>query len=554
MNKSALSTVATQVAVAAAYFGIASLSLILAFPGTNISPVWPPSGVAMAAALLLGWRIWPGILAGAFAANLAAFVAQHRVGLPSATAASLVIAMGNTAEAVIGARLLSRRFDATKLLDRVDNVFHFIFVTLIACAVSGAIGATVHSLLAITAWSSFPSAFATWWLGDAAGALFVAPPILMCAVKRRLHWSRANRIEVPAIITALVFYFLFVFVRWHSEPLFHSDEYLLMPLLLWVAFRLGRRATTVTVFIVCAVSIALTVHGVGPYSGHSISVSLLSLQLFVGLVALTFMLLMASLTERLNALTDLHVLTGMLESLVEERTHELTLANEDKNQFLGMAAHDLRSALNGVIGFSDLLALSLKEKLERRQSGMLENIRDSSRYMLRLVENLLDVSTIEAGRLELDLHPTNISATVERSVSLNSLMAATKSITLDYESEGAIDVSLDERRFEQVISNMITNAIKYSPPGTRVGVEVRRADGNALISVRDEGVGISDSDRLRLFRPFEKGQRSGTAGERSTGLGLAIAQKIVVHHGGRMWVESSEGHGSTFYVSIPAIG
>ncbi len=551
MNQNALRPFVTSAIIAAMYCGFAELGLVLAFPRTNISPVWPPSGVALAAGLLFGLPAWPGVLIGAFVANAHSFVVYDQLGGASATIAALLIAIGNTSEAVLGALLLRRKFDAIKLLDRVDNVFAFVSVSAFVCCVSSVVGVAVHCAFGLTQWPSFAQAWVTWWLGDVTGVLFVAPVILMFVVPRRLQWTLFNLLEVPAILAALILYFWFVFVQWGSDPSSHSHEYLIMPLLLWVAFRLGRRATTLTVFIVCGISIWLTVQGLGPYAGASMTASLLSLQTFVALVALTFMVLMASLTERRNAISDLHALAGSLETLVDERTEELRIANEEKNQFLGMAAHDLRSALNAVIGFSDLLATSLREKLEQRQQRMMENIRDSSRYMLSLVENLLDVSTIEAGRLDLDLHPTDVAATVERSVTLNGLMASTKNITLQYRGSGSFVVPLDERRFEQVINNMINNAIKYSSPNSEVEVSVAREGGQVLIRVKDHGVGMSEGTRERLFQPFSKGRSAGTAGERSTGLGLAIAQKIIVRHGGTLSVESVEGEGSTFTVSLP---
>jgi signal transduction histidine kinase len=172
--------------------------------------------------------------------------------------------------------------------------------------------------------------------------------------------------------------------------------------------------------------------------------------------------------------------------------------------------------------------------------------------MLRLVDGLLDVATIESGRLDLDRQPTDLAALVERNVALNRALAEGKRIHLDYQQDGSLpEMLLDGSRIEQVLNNLLSNAIKYSYPEGIVEVHLSRQAGYATLAVTDHGQGIPAEQLDDLFQWFARSRVKGTAGEKGTGLGLAISQKIVEAHLGDIWVESEPGQGSTFYVSLP---
>jgi two-component system sensor histidine kinase/response regulator len=168
-------------------------------------------------------------------------------------------------------------------------------------------------------------------------------------------------------------------------------------------------------------------------------------------------------------------------------------------------------------------------------------ILSSSGFMLRLLENLLDVSQIEAGELRLDRRPTDLAAVVARNVDLNRVVAAAKQI----------EVRLRADRMEQVLNNLVSNAVKFSRPGTAVEVRVERRAGEVVLSVADQGEGIPPDEVDRLFKRFSRTSVRATGGEKSTGLGLVIAKQVVDGHGGRIWVESVVGEGSTFSVALP---
>jgi signal transduction histidine kinase len=256
-----------------------------------------------------------------------------------------------------------------------------------------------------------------------------------------------------------------------------------------------------------------------------------------------------------DELSRLNNESANLQRELAKKNAELERLNALKDRFLGMAAHDLRTPLSIMLGFSEFLLEDLAVLLDGQHLEFLSVIRSSSRFMLRLVNGLLDVATIESGRLELDLQPTDLAALVERNVALNGVLAEAKEIGLSFHHDGRVPpMALDGPRIEQVLNNLLSNAVKYSYPGSSVEVRlIRRAD-QALISVVDRGQGISPDQVDDLFQWFARSRVKGTAGESGTGLGLAIAQRIVEGHGGDIWVDSELGKGSTFYVSLPIKG
>jgi len=226
--------------------------------------------------------------------------------------------------------------------------------------------------------------------------------------------------------------------------------------------------------------------------------------------------------------------------------------NELKNEFLGIAAHDLRNPIGTNLFLADLLCKEVANVLTEEQFRYLSDIQSSSRFMLQLIDDLLDVSAIEAGLLHLKRRPSDLRKLLKRNVSFNSKLASQKHIHVGLQIEGELPkLSLDEGKIEQVLNNLISNAVKFSQPGTAVEVRAVAEDDGVLISVRDQGPGISEAEHVKLFQPFGLTSVRATAGERSTGLGLAISRKIVEGHGGHIRVESQIGIGSLFLFTLP---
>lgn len=231
---------------------------------------------------------------------------------------------------------------------------------------------------------------------------------------------------------------------------------------------------------------------------------------------------------------------------------ELSRLNDLKNQFLGMAAHDLRNPLSVILTYSEFIlddeTLALKD--ERRE--FLEIIQSSSHFMLELVDDLLDISRIETGKLELDLWIADLPELVRQNVARNRVLAERKDIELVLQANEEIrQMMIDASKIEQVLNNLIGNAVKFSPAGSRVEISLQADDEHALVKVQDHGPGIPPEEIGKIFLPFTRASTRSTAGEKGAGLGLAIVKRIVEGHGGRIWVESTPGVGSTFQFTLP---
>ena len=257
-------------------------------------------------------------------------------------------------------------------------------------------------------------------------------------------------------------------------------------------------------------------------------------------------------STRYDELTRLNNDLATAHRELAKTTAELSRLNEEKNQFLGMAAHDLRNPLGAVTTYSELLLEEAGPTLTPEQVEFVTTIKSLSTFMLRLVNDLLDVSKIEAGKLDLELEDADLAALVQRNLKLNMSLAQRKAIRIVFATgPEPVNVSVDPGKIEQVLTNLVTNAVKFSQPGTTVTVRLWPDNGEARLSVGDQGPGIPAAEVEKLFRPFQRTSVKSTGGESSTGLGLAIVRKIVEGHRGRIWVESTVGRGSTFHVALP---
>ncbi|KAF1083439.1 MAG: sensor histidine kinase [Candidatus Rifleibacterium amylolyticum] len=232
-----------------------------------------------------------------------------------------------------------------------------------------------------------------------------------------------------------------------------------------------------------------------------------------------------------------------------ERLRQL---NDMKNKFLGIAAHDLRSPLAAVQSYSDLLADPDTIADEERKEFILNRIKAVTTRMLNLINDLLDISAIESGQLKLDLQPAELTPLLKETLANHELTAKSKNINVVGEIPEQLPVvEIDARRVTQVIDNLITNAVKFSPKGTVVTLSANQLAESVKISVSDQGQGIPPEEQKKLFQEFGKTSVKPTDGEKSTGLGLAIVKKIISGHGGQVGVSSQVGVGSTFHFTLP---
>ncbi len=255
--------------------------------------------------------------------------------------------------------------------------------------------------------------------------------------------------------------------------------------------------------------------------------------------------------ESYSKMTSLNNEMANLQRELYKKNAELERLNKLKNEFLGMAVHDLRNPLNAIMGFSQYLLDSSNVPLQPDQSRILGNIYSASRFMFRIVEELLDISSIESGSLNLDIKETDYVELIKNNIELNSYPAKQKNIEISFIQEDEIPLmKIDAGKIEQVLNNLISNAVKFSNSGSSINISIKRKDSKVITSVADKGQGIPEAEIEKVFKPFPKMSVKSTSGEKSTGLGLAIVKKIIEGHRGTVWVESRHGEGAVFSFSL----
>ncbi len=519
------------IALAAIYLVTARLGLGLGAVSGFATPVWPPTGIALFALLCFGARLWPGVFAGALIANLV-------TGAPPL--AALGIAAGNTVEAVM-AMLLLRRANFDVGLSRVRDVGALlILAACVSTTLSATIGVLSLRLGGVIGSAAVFATWRTWWVGDALGALLVAPLLVVWA--KGTPRLAAKPIEAVVVLVTLCGVSLVVFhdlIPGEGDG-FLRQAYATFPILVWAALRFRQHGAATATFVAAVVAIAGTAQGHGPFASNDLSQSLLSLQIFMGIAAITTLALAAAVMERDAAEAE------------RERLHDQTQeAIRARDEFLSVASHELRTPLTSLELQVETLRHTMKKTYEpvapEKLDSKLEVIERQLDRLNGLVEDLLDVSRAVAGRFALELEPVDLgSVAVEATARLqDQARAAGSELTL---KTAECFGHWDRLRLDQIVTNLVSNAIKFGP-GKPVEVEVIAEQGHAILKVRDYGIGIKPEDQDRVFQRFERAVSKRHFG--GLGLGLWIVRQIVEALGGSITLTSSAGHGCQFTVRLP---
>lgn len=563
------------VVVALVYYGGARLGLLLAFPGTNASAVWPPSGIALAAIAVWGRGMWPAVALGALVANGFSFL-DSGASLVGALLLAGATSLGNTGEAMLGARAVQRWCHGDPFWD-VPGACRFAASAAFCSAFAASLGT-----LSLMASGSLPAQNApfvwwTWWMGDTAGIVITAPLLLAWSQSDPLRfpsrqWPEAGILALLSLASSAWIFGVGPFDGGTISPL----SYLTIPFLLWAAFRFGRRGATVALVSVSGLAVWGTTHGHGPFHRPSLSESLLLLQTFMGVLAMTVLVVSASLAERGRGEAALRQAHDELEARVQQRTAQLGAAHEQvqanyarlqelqglRDSLTHMIFHDLRTPLNAL---NYLLQLLESEELSPAQSKTVELSLQSGQTLSHIIGDLLDVHLMESGHLRLKREPLAVAPLLNMAVRQAQLLADYKGVALKCEIAPDLPpVFADAQKLGRVWGNLLDNALRFTPEGgvITVSATLSKASNGAelLFAVRDTGIGIAPADFELIFQKFghvvPSGESHGAApGEpsprASTGLGLTFCRIIVEAHGGTLSVESEVGRGSCFFFSLP---
>jgi signal transduction histidine kinase/ActR/RegA family two-component response regulator len=524
MNHRHARTLAGLAALAAVYWAAAQLGFSLAFTVRQVSTVWPPTGIALAALVRFGPRCWPGVAAGAFLANLTS-------GELAWTAAG--VAVGNTLEAVVGARLLARLgFDPA--VERVRDVLALVVTAAVATPISATIGVASLSASGLIPPGAGPLAtWIIWWVGDAMGALLVTPLLLTLAAPPRTPSVRGW--EPLALMAAVVGVAAPLFLRAAPEgsaapPL----EYLVFPLVIWAALSFGPREVIVSVALISAFAISGAIRGRGPFATGDLDTRLTLLQAFLAILIVTGLAMGALVTERRRAY------------------EQMRRANATKDEFLAVLSHELRTPLTPILGWTRLLRDGELDDANRAHA--LAVIERNTRLQVRLVEDLLDASRIVSGKMTFERALLDVGRLVAAAHDVVREAAATRSVLLGLELPVAPALVWgDAQRLQQAVVNVLGNAIKFTPEGGRADVRVRARGREVTVTVTDTGEGVDPSFLPSMFTAFTQFDTGTTRFHGGLGLGLSIVRYILERHGGSVSAASEgQGHGTTVTLRLLA--
>lgn len=538
-------------AISIVHFCVGYIGLSTTFiNGTSV--FWPSLGVFVAVTLLLGYRVLPILF-------LSDFIVSYTLFFPKNLLVSILIPAANLFTPLIATFLIDRFIKRHNFLERSQDIFKFIIITIPSPLISSLLAASVLCSTGIVPWVAFKEVCRTWLASDSTGILAVTPLLLAWCEKpkRQTNFDRQHILEFGLVLLWVI---AVAYVAFSGG---YPIEYMVIPPLIWSAVRLETRASTFLVLLVTAISVFGTVKGFGSFAKQtSPNESLILLQSYICVIAIVTFVLSAMTNENRRAEAKLRQANDELEQRVEARTLELKdaknaaeVANQAKSEFLANMSHELRTPLNGILGYAQVLAGS--PNFTEQQERGIDIIYNCGSHLLTLIEDVLDLSKIEARKMELLIGDLHLPAFLQSVEEIGRIRADQKGILFVYHSPDNLPVTIaaDEKRLRQVLLNLLGNALKFTDSGSVVlRVEVTDNPLTPTLTrlrfvVEDTGIGMLPEQLDRIFLPFEQvgDRKKQTEG---TGLGLAITKQLIEMMGGQIQVKSVPKVGSVFEFEI----
>jgi signal transduction histidine kinase/CheY-like chemotaxis protein len=538
-----------------AYFILAKIGLALASIHPSASPIWPPTGLALAAVMFRGYRIWPAIFLGAWVAN-------------ATTAGSIytssAIALGNTLECLIGGYLISRWSGGLRTFDTPAGVAGFALIALAATPLSATVGVGSLALAGYADTAPVVSTWVTWWLGDLAGALVITPVIVLWAKSGLRQNSRSEFLEAGAVLALAIVVGVLAF-----SPLIEQTPsrdplgFLAVLPLMWAAIRRGQRDTATVALVLSGFAIWGTIAGEGPFARSTLNDAFLLLIMYMISASVPTLALSADASLHKRTERSLREAHAALGKTVQERTTELERTREALHQvqkmealgqLTGGIAHDFNNVLTVIVNSLEAARASLDADSRTRER--LDRAVEAARNGASIVQQLL----VFARRHPLQVRATDLNALVSSAVAMFSRSCPE---SIEIRTDLAPDLrwaTADATQVQTAVLNLTLNARDAMPSGGRLTIATRNMPDEAplpanlppadyvCVTVTDTGMGISPEVLARVFEPFFTTKEVG----KGTGLGLSMVYSTMQQMGGDIDIESRLGEGTSVRLMLPA--
>lgn len=494
----------------------------------SASAIWIPTGVAIASLLIFGYRVWPAIFAGAFLVNLTT---------QGSFITSLGVATGNTLEGIVAAYLVGRFAGGSSAFEHASTIFRFAGIVLLGGAtVSATIGVMSLTLGGYAPAADFPAIWFTWWLGDAAGAIIFTPLLVLWYRDRR--WTRPRWRAVESVLLLASLATIGGVTFFHPSLATYPLAFLCLPPLVWAGLRFVPRDVATAVALLALIATFATATRHGPFVMQDPNDSLLVLQSFMAVIAMTA-LCMAALTAERAAM------------LARERAARIDAeaAGRAKDEFLAILSHELRNPLSAISAAGAVLKATDKAATGPARHWR-EIIHRQTAQLTRLVDDLLDIAKVTVEKMTLNRQPMDLAEAVKRCLRTHASAGAAR---FEIQLQPAW-IHGDSDRITQIVDNLLSNAIKYTPADASIRVSVTAEADAAILIIEDAGVGISPEFLPRVFDPFLQGEQELDRALGGLGIGLTLVRRLTELHGGTVVAHSpGKGLGSTFVVRLPRI-
>jgi signal transduction histidine kinase/ActR/RegA family two-component response regulator len=512
------------------YFVVGRVGLSISAPPQHglAASVWIPGAVALAALLLVGYRLWPAVFFGAFI-----LYASAGAGI----VVSLLLAVAQTIEPLFGAYVLTRMVGYIPSLSRLRDNLGLVCVALVVPVIPASIATVTLLASHYTALGDALSIWVIWWSGSATSLLALGPALIKYLSRPIFPRTSGQYAELFAALVVVCGTALFIF--WIPNNQF---VYSLFIPLTWVALRMGPRGISTALALASVIAISGTLLDRGPY-GHG---DMLALNIFLITMSSLFLIFTSIVEERKEGQNELARHVDELEQALSKISSE----DEAKKNFLAILAHELRNPLAAMLSSVELLRLQSADSEET--PVLVRTIGDHVHAMRSMLDDVLDISRISRNKLSLHKEVIAVEAIVNRSVKSTEALFRQRQHRLSVRvPDGPLFVEADPIRTEQIMVNLLNNAAKYTNPGGTVALHVMQDKHFVVMSVKDNGIGISKAMQKRIFEPFFQVRRGKLATE-GLGVGLPLVRNLVEMHGGTIEVKSEgEGKGSEFIVRLP---